>query len=122
MHRQPLDAVILGLRSMLGGPVVPVLEGVIEPPNPDSVDRCVSPSLLSRRVVCGCVVWGAVRNIGGRVVLVWEGAFTGHSSRSVASLTCQCVYVMSAIVCVLACVYRALESQCCMRSHVNALV
>ena len=32
MGRQPLDGVILRLRTMLGGPVVPVLEDVLTPP------------------------------------------------------------------------------------------
>ncbi|CAM9943012.1 unnamed protein product, partial [Phaeothamnion confervicola] len=39
MHRQPLDAIILSLRSMLGDKVVPVLEESIEAPDMERIDR-----------------------------------------------------------------------------------
>jgi hypothetical protein len=39
MHRQPLDSVILSLRGMLGGAVLPILENVLEPPRMENIDR-----------------------------------------------------------------------------------
>jgi hypothetical protein len=41
MHRQPLDSVILSLRGMLGGHVLPILENVLEPPRMENIDRYV---------------------------------------------------------------------------------
>ena len=46
MHRQPLDSVILGLRGMLGGKVVPILENVLEPPHMENIDRSVQRTMF----------------------------------------------------------------------------
>jgi len=39
MHQQPLDAVILSLKSMLGGNITSILEDVIEPPESSHIAR-----------------------------------------------------------------------------------
>jgi ATP-dependent RNA helicase DHX57 len=39
MGRQPLDTVILGLRTMLNEKVIPILEQVLEPPPLQHIDR-----------------------------------------------------------------------------------
>ncbi len=39
IHRQPLDGVILGLKSMLNQAVVPILQDILEPPKVDFVQR-----------------------------------------------------------------------------------
>ena len=42
IHRQPLDAVVLNLRSMLDAPVGPVLAQTLEPPAADHVGRSLT--------------------------------------------------------------------------------